>query len=153
MQCPVCVTETLAVTRRQDIQIDHCPRCGGVWLDRGELDKLLALDAEQMRSPRRYEDDGEAREQERIQRRARQYDDYDDEAGEGEEGGFDRDDERDGFDQPRGRGRYDRRPRDGYQGAPPRQDRGPGDEGGIDLKSIWREILENLGGGRLPPPR
>jgi hypothetical protein len=40
MQCPVCDVR-LAVTDRQGVEIDHCPRCRGVWLDRGELDKLI----------------------------------------------------------------------------------------------------------------
>ncbi|MBE3574744.1 MAG: zf-TFIIB domain-containing protein [Firmicutes bacterium] len=42
MRCPVCDTE-LTQTMRYDVQIDVCPRCRGVWLDRGELDKILAL--------------------------------------------------------------------------------------------------------------
>jgi Zn-finger nucleic acid-binding protein len=29
------------MTSRQDIEIDYCPECRGVWLDRGELDKLI----------------------------------------------------------------------------------------------------------------
>jgi Zn-finger nucleic acid-binding protein len=41
MQCPVDQT-TLAMTDRQGIEIDYCPKCRGVWLDRGELDKLIA---------------------------------------------------------------------------------------------------------------
>jgi Zn-finger nucleic acid-binding protein len=40
MQCPVCNVR-LAVSDRQGVEIDHCPRCRGVWLDRGELDKLI----------------------------------------------------------------------------------------------------------------
>lgn len=40
MNCPVCTTPLHAVDR-QGIEIDHCPRCRGVWLDRGELDKLI----------------------------------------------------------------------------------------------------------------
>jgi len=40
IQCPVC-QETLNSSDRQGIEIDVCPRCRGVWLDRGELDKLL----------------------------------------------------------------------------------------------------------------
>lgn len=40
MDCPVCKTE-LRITDRQGIEIDHCPQCRGVWLDRGELDKLI----------------------------------------------------------------------------------------------------------------
>lgn len=38
--CPVCTTEML-VADHKGIQIDHCPRCRGVWLDRGELDKII----------------------------------------------------------------------------------------------------------------
>lgn len=40
MQCPNDQT-TLAMTERQGIEIDYCPTCRGVWLDRGELDKLI----------------------------------------------------------------------------------------------------------------
>ncbi|AOJ72852.1 MULTISPECIES: TFIIB-type zinc ribbon-containing protein [Burkholderia] len=42
MKCPVCVTPELLMTERQSIEIDYCPACRGVWLDRGELDKLMA---------------------------------------------------------------------------------------------------------------
>ena len=40
MQCPIDQT-TLQMTERQGIEIDYCPQCRGVWLDRGELDKLI----------------------------------------------------------------------------------------------------------------
>jgi Zn-finger nucleic acid-binding protein len=40
MRCPNDDT-TLAITDRQGIEIDYCPTCRGVWLDRGELDKLI----------------------------------------------------------------------------------------------------------------
>ncbi|MBL8230504.1 MAG: zf-TFIIB domain-containing protein [Bryobacterales bacterium] len=40
MKCPVCDTELRAV-ERSGVEIDHCPRCRGVWLDRGELEKLI----------------------------------------------------------------------------------------------------------------
>lgn len=42
MKCPVCKDATLVMTDRQGIEIDYCPECRGVWLDRGELDKLVA---------------------------------------------------------------------------------------------------------------
>ncbi|CAB3759942.1 zf-TFIIB domain-containing protein [Paraburkholderia humisilvae] len=42
MKCPVCKTPDLLMTERQSIEIDYCPSCRGVWLDRGELDKLVA---------------------------------------------------------------------------------------------------------------
>lgn len=41
MLCPVCSDQTLRMSERQGIEIDHCPQCRGVWLDRGELDKLI----------------------------------------------------------------------------------------------------------------
>ena len=41
MDCPVCKTERLSMMERQGIEIDYCPKCRGVWLDRGELDKIV----------------------------------------------------------------------------------------------------------------
>lgn len=41
MQCPVCAETQLVMTNRHDIEIDYCPKCRGVWLDRGELDKII----------------------------------------------------------------------------------------------------------------
>jgi Zn-finger nucleic acid-binding protein len=56
MQCPVCDVR-LAVTDRQGVEIDHCPRCRGVWLDRGELDKLIDRAADGRAWRDRHEDD------------------------------------------------------------------------------------------------
>lgn len=42
MNCPLCIDEVLDVTHRGGIEVDVCPRCRGVWLDRGELDRLVA---------------------------------------------------------------------------------------------------------------
>ena len=41
MDCPACKTENLSMTERQGVEIDYCPKCRGVWLDRGELDKII----------------------------------------------------------------------------------------------------------------
>ena len=41
MQCPVCKTVALTMSERSGIEIDYCPQCRGVWLDRGELDKII----------------------------------------------------------------------------------------------------------------
>lgn len=41
MKCPVCTDTNLAITDRQGIEIDYCPQCRGVWLDRGELDRII----------------------------------------------------------------------------------------------------------------
>ena len=45
MKCPHCPDVTLAMNERQGVEIDYCPQCRGVWLDRGELDKLLERSA------------------------------------------------------------------------------------------------------------
>jgi uncharacterized protein len=45
MKCPVCPDATLAMTNREGIEIDYCPSCRGVWLDRGELDKIIERSA------------------------------------------------------------------------------------------------------------
>ena len=40
MKCPSC-NETLVMSERQGVEIDYCPKCRGVWLDKGELDKII----------------------------------------------------------------------------------------------------------------
>lgn len=51
MKCPVCPESTLLMSDRQGVEIDYCPSCRGVWLDRGELDKLLQLGARHEAAP------------------------------------------------------------------------------------------------------
>lgn len=41
MKCPTCSDSTLVMADRAGIEIDYCPSCRGVWLDRGELDKII----------------------------------------------------------------------------------------------------------------
>ncbi|MFN8675091.1 MAG: zf-TFIIB domain-containing protein [Thermomicrobiales bacterium] len=45
MKCPIDGSE-LRISDRQGIEIDYCPQCRGIWLDRGELDKLLDRNAQ-----------------------------------------------------------------------------------------------------------
>lgn len=40
MKCPIDGTD-LQMTERRGVEIDYCPKCRGIWLDRGELDKLI----------------------------------------------------------------------------------------------------------------
>lgn len=47
MKCPVCANVNLVMSERQGIEIDYCPDCRGVWLDRGELDKIIERSAVQ----------------------------------------------------------------------------------------------------------
>ncbi|HEU4860919.1 MAG TPA: zf-TFIIB domain-containing protein [Chitinophagaceae bacterium] len=48
MKCPNC-EETLIMTERQGVEIDYCPKCRGVWLDKGELDKIIEKSQGEMR--------------------------------------------------------------------------------------------------------
>ena len=45
MKCPNCPDSKLTLAERQGIEIDYCPDCRGVWLDRGELDKIIERSA------------------------------------------------------------------------------------------------------------
>ncbi len=67
MKCPVCDSDLRAVDR-QGIEIDFCPRCRGVWLDRGELDKLIERSTA-YDSRRGYDDDDDRRPRGDYQRR------------------------------------------------------------------------------------
>ena len=49
MQCPQCSQSPLVISERQGVEIDYCARCRGVWLDRGELDKLIERSADMPR--------------------------------------------------------------------------------------------------------
>ena len=44
MLCPICRVD-LVMSERQGVEIDYCPQCRGVWLDRGELDKVIERSA------------------------------------------------------------------------------------------------------------
>jgi len=72
MNCPVCSIE-LKIAERRGIEIDHCPQCRGVWLDRGELDKIIERSMLVSVEERRYDD-------ERHERR-RHGDDFDEHKG------------------------------------------------------------------------
>lgn len=57
MKCPNCAVE-LQMSERKGVEIDYCPTCRGIWLDRGELDKLLEQANREQSSKRRdYDDD------------------------------------------------------------------------------------------------
>lgn len=48
--CPTCRVD-LVMSDRQGIEIDYCPKCRGVWLDRGELDKIIERSMGEAQSP------------------------------------------------------------------------------------------------------
>ena len=51
MMCPTCQIP-LAMTDREGVEIDYCAQCRGVWLDRGELDKIIERSARESAPPR-----------------------------------------------------------------------------------------------------
>ena len=54
MNCPVC-NVNLLMSEKQGIEIDYCPKCRGIWLDRGELEKIIERSNAEM--PRKDERD------------------------------------------------------------------------------------------------
>lgn len=73
MKCPI-DGETLVMADRNGVEIDYCPTCRGVWLDRGELDKILersaapAASAPERASPQRHSDERPRQEPHRKKR-------------------------------------------------------------------------------------
>ena len=60
MKCPTCSTE-LKMSERSGIEVDYCPQCRGVWLDRGELDKIIERSGTESMPPQKRNDDGDNR--------------------------------------------------------------------------------------------
>ncbi len=56
MKCPTCQT-TLLIADKKGVEIDYCPDCRGIWLDRGELEKILERSADHYSSRNNYESD------------------------------------------------------------------------------------------------
>ncbi|HSV96993.1 MAG TPA: zf-TFIIB domain-containing protein [Spirochaetota bacterium] len=61
MNCPVC-SIALTMSERQGVEIDFCSKCRGVWLDRGELDKIIERASSEMAPPLRQASQEERRE-------------------------------------------------------------------------------------------
>lgn len=83
MKCPVDDTE-LAMAERHGIEVDYCPKCRGVWLDRGELDKIIERSGESLEASRaaeqsrpredtRSRDEGKYRDEPRYREERREY--------------------------------------------------------------------------------
>lgn len=64
MKCPHCAVE-LQMSERKGVEIDYCPSCRGVWLDRGELDKLLERASREQASRDSHDDDDDFRRRDR----------------------------------------------------------------------------------------
>ncbi len=60
MKCPVCKDVTLLMSEKKGVEIDYCPECRGIWLDRGELEKLVEREEKTYQDvKRKYKDDYE----------------------------------------------------------------------------------------------
>ena len=71
MKCPVCKDVTLLMSEKHGVEIDYCPQCRGIWLDRGELDKIIQRAKEIQREYDRDEDRYERRDYDRDSDRKR----------------------------------------------------------------------------------
>jgi uncharacterized protein len=56
MKCPSC-NETLLMSEKNGVEIDYCPNCRGIWLDRGELEKVIERSADHYSKRENYESD------------------------------------------------------------------------------------------------
>jgi Zn-finger nucleic acid-binding protein len=56
MKCPNCNT-TLLISDKQGVEIDYCPSCRGIWLDRGELEKIMERSADHYSRKENYDAD------------------------------------------------------------------------------------------------
>lgn len=82
MQCPLC-NVALHMTVRQEVEIDYCPQCRGIWLDRGELDKIIERSNAELATVRtpaeerqRNDDFGHGRQQPQAPYPQKQYDQH-----------------------------------------------------------------------------
>jgi uncharacterized protein len=86
MKCPNC-EELLVMTERKGVEIDYCPKCRGVWLDKGELDKIIEKTAEaessqnikqtEEKRKKQYDNDDEDDDDEEFFKRKRRNDNTD----------------------------------------------------------------------------
>lgn len=82
MKCPV-DNETLVIAERSGVEIDYCPKCRGVWLDRGELDKIIDRAATVIPAPAAPQPEAHRPEHYRDEDRFRDRDDDDWKRGKG----------------------------------------------------------------------
>lgn len=69
MNCPIC-NVTLLIAEKQGVEIDYCPKCRGIWLDRGELEKIIEKSNQFEQAP--------FRENQHDKHYDKHYDDHDD---------------------------------------------------------------------------
>ena len=77
MKFPVCKDVTLLMSEKKGIEIDYCPECRGIWLDRGELEKLIEKEETYNKEHYEYKHKSKEHYEDRDYER-KHYDDYDD---------------------------------------------------------------------------
>jgi Zn-finger nucleic acid-binding protein len=77
MKCPICTPVDLLMTERRGVEIDYCPQCRGIWLDKGELDKIIEQSSQEGNRSYSEDDSDKVR---HLNKRNEDYqdDDYDD---------------------------------------------------------------------------
>ncbi len=63
MKCPVCKDVTLLMSEKKGVEIDYCPECRGIWLDRGELEKIMEKEDNYINSKTKEESIKETKEE------------------------------------------------------------------------------------------
>lgn len=65
-QCPRDSNVTLLMMERNGVTIDYCPTCRGIWLDHGELEKILQRESDELEREARMQAEYERRQMERL---------------------------------------------------------------------------------------
>jgi uncharacterized protein len=63
MKCPSCIATDLVEAQREGINVNYCPQCNGMWLDRGQLDKVVSRISEREQSSEKSNVSGTIKEQ------------------------------------------------------------------------------------------
>ena len=78
MKCPVCKDVTLLMSEKRGVEIDYCPECRGIWLDRGELEKLIEKEEAYNKEHYEYKHENKKYDDKYEERKHYHDDDYDD---------------------------------------------------------------------------
>ena len=78
MKCAVCKDVTLLMSEKRGVEIDYCPECRGIWLDRGELEKLIEKKEAYNKEHYEYKHENKKYDDKYEERKHYHDDDYDD---------------------------------------------------------------------------
>ena len=79
MKCPLCKDVTLLMSEKKGVEIDYCPECRGIWLDKGELEKLIEKEETYNKEHYGYKSESKRYDDDKYEERKHYHDDdYDD---------------------------------------------------------------------------